>query len=353
MGTATGVAGRPRPPGPAVAVAGSDRRPVSVLVAVTVAIAVVLLLSAAIGEYSIRPADVVRAVLGRRSATGEDHTFIVNALRIPRALVAVGVGCALGLSGVLLQAITRNPLAAPSILGITQGAGLAAVLLVVAAPAGAAVLLPVAAFSGATVAALLVYGLAWRGGASPARLVLIGVAVAALAAALTTVVITFGNIYRVQSALVWLVGSVRARGWPEFWTLLPWLALLFPVTLWSARSLDALGLGDAVARGLGVHVERRRGLLLLVSVALAGAAVSVAGTVGFVGLMAPHLARRLVGPAHGALLPTAALLGGLIVAAADLTGRTVLAPVEVPCGIVTAILGAPYFVYLLYRGGVT
>ena len=174
---------------------------------------------------------------------------------------------------------------------------------------------------------------------------------AAVAGALTTLLVTLGNVYQVQPALVWLVGSVRARGWNDFWALLPWLAVFLPLALLGARALNSLSLGDTVARSLGSRVERERGLLLLTSVALAGAAVATAGTVGFVGLMAPHLARRLVGPTHEALLPTAALLGGLLVSAADLVGRTVLAPVEVPCGIVTAILGAPYFVYLLFRGG--
>lgn len=326
-----------------------ERRVPPVLLGLVAAILMTTVLSAGIGEYAIAPADVLRALLGWESASGEDHTFIVNTLRLPRALVAVGVGIALGASGAILQGLTRNPLAAPSVLGITQGAGLAAAAAAVSLP-DAANLLPAFAFGGAALAALLVYLLAWKGGLSSTRLLLVGVGIAAIAGALTTLVVTFGNVYQVQSALVWLAGSVRARSWPELWTLVPWLAVFLPLALLGTRSLNNLNLGDAVARSLGSRIELERGLLLLVSVALAAAAVATAGTVGFVGLMAPHLARRLVGPAYEGVLPTAALLGGLIVVAADLAGRTVLAPVEIPCGIVTAILGAPYFVYLLYRG---
>lgn len=345
----TGLKERAATPGAAVP---PEREPRTALVitALGVGLVGVLLLSVGLGEYQIAPRDVLSALRLLPGAAGGEDAFIVTALRLPRALVAMAVGVGLGLSGALLQGITRNPLAAPSILGITQGAGLAAVLVVVAAP-GASGWVPPAAFAGAMVAALLVYALAWRGGASPTRLVLVGVGVAALGAALTTVVVTFGNIHQVQAGLVWLVGSVRARGWPELQALLPWLVVFVPVAWWSARSLDALELGDAVARALGVRVELQRAALLLAAVALAGSSVAIAGTVGFVGLMAPHLSRRLVGPGYAALIPTTALLGALLVAAADLVGRTALAPLEIPCGIVTSILGAPYFVYLLYRGG--
>lgn len=328
-----------------------ERRVPPVLLVITGAILATVVLSVGIGEYSITPLDVVRTVLGRESASGEDHDFIVNVLRLPRALVAVAVGVGLGVSGAILQGLTRNPLAAPSVLGITQGAGLVAVLAAVALPGVSSDLLPVFALSGAALAAALVYLLAWSGGVSPSRLLLVGIGVAAVAGALTTLVVTFGNVYQVQPALVWLVGSVRGRGWDELWALLPWLVVFLPLALLGSRALNTLSLGDAVARSLGSRVELERGLLLLTSVALAGAAVAAAGTVGFVGLMAPHLARRLVGPGHEGVLPTAALLGGLIVSAADLVGRTVLAPVEIPAGIVTAILGTPYFIYLLYRGG--
>ncbi len=300
------------------------------------------------GEYPIPPLDVVRALFGVES--GDDaYGFIVNVLRLPRALVAVLVGVALAVSGVVLQGLTRNDLASPDIVGINAGAGLAAVMLIVALPSVSAAYLPPAAFGGALAVALLLYALAWRGRSSPMRLILIGVGLYAVATALTTVAITFGEIEQVSQALVWLTGSVYGRTWEEVFTLLPWLAVFLPLAFLRFRHLNALELGDEVATGLGARVELERGLLVLSSVALAASAVATAGTIAFVGLMAPHIARRLVGPAHGGLLPVAAMTGGALVVLADFAGRTLFAPTEIPCGIVTAVVGVPFFLYLLYR----
>ncbi|BBL80955.1 iron ABC transporter permease [Rubrobacter xylanophilus] len=325
-----------------------DLRAAAVTAGLCAAGLVGVVLHVGLGEYPISPPDVVRALLGL-SAGDENYAFIVNVLRLPRALVAFLVGAALALSGAVLQGLTRNPLAAPEIVGINAGAGLAAVALIVAFPYVPAALVPPAAFVGAVVVAATLYLLAWRGGSSPVRLILIGVGVSAVATAMTTIMITYGEIEQVSQALVWLTGSVYGRSWEELWPLLPWLALFGALALFRARQLNALTLGEEVAAGLGVGVERERGLLLLCSVALAAAAVATAGTVGFVGLMAPHIARRLVGPSHGGLLPAAAASGGVLVVAADLVGRVAFAPLEIPCGIVTSAVGAPFFIYLLYR----
>ena len=307
-----------------------------------------MVLSVGYGEYPIAPSDVVKTVLGLETAEGT-NAFIINTLRLPRSLVAFGVGVGLVVSGTILQGLTRNVLAAPDVVGVNAGAGLAAVALIVALPSVPAALLPLAAFGGALVVAALLYGLAWRGRSSPMRLVLVGVGIGAVATALTTTMIVFGEINDVSKALIWLTGSVYGRTWGHVWSLLPWLAVFAPLAFFSGRHLNALGLGDEVAAGLGVRVEIERGLLLLASVALAGSAVATAGTVGFVGLMAPHIARSLVGPSHGGLLPTAAMTGGALVVLADLVGRAAFAPIEVPCGIVTSVVGAPFFVYLLYK----
>jgi iron complex transport system permease protein len=300
------------------------------------------------GEYPIPPLDVVRALFGVESGDG-NHSFIINVLRLPRALVAVLVGVALAVSGAILQGLTRNDLAAPDIIGINAGAGLAAVTLIVAFPSVSAAYLPPAAFGGALLVALLLYTLAWRGSSSPIRLILIGVGLSAVAMALTTLMITFGDIYQVSQALVWLTGSVYGRSWKEISTLLPWLLVFLPLALVRFRHLNVLSLGDEVAKSLGSRIELERGLLVLCSVALAASAVATAGTIAFVGLMAPHIARRLVGPAHGGLLPVSAMTGGTMVLLADFVGRTIFAPVEIPCGIVTAVVGAPFFLYLLYK----
>ncbi len=300
------------------------------------------------GEYPIAPLDVLRTVLGVRVGDG-NYDFVVNTLRLPRALVAVLVGAALGISGAILQGLTHNALAAPDIVGVNAGAGLAAVTLIVLLPSVPAALLPPVAFVGALVVAVLLYALAWRGNSSPIRLILVGVGLGAVATALTTVMIVFGDIYQVSRALIWLTGSVYGRSWDQLLPLLPWLVVFVPLAFFYSRHLNALNLGDDVAQGLGARVELLRGVLLLTSVALAASAVATAGTIGFVGLMAPHIARALVGPSHGGLLPVSAMTGGALVVLADLLGRALFAPIEIPCGIVTSAIGAPFFLYLLYR----
>jgi iron complex transport system permease protein len=325
-----------------------DQRAVVVFLALAAAAFAGVVANVGHGEYPIPPVDVVKTLMGVHSGDG-NYSFIVNVLRLPRALVAVLVGAALAVSGAVLQGLTRNDLAAPDIVGVNAGAGLVAVSMIVLFPSVPAAYLPPAAFVGAFVVAVLLYVLAWRGSSSPMRLILIGVGISAVATALTTVMITYGDIYQVSQALVWLTGSVYGRSWEQIWPLLPWLLVFMPLAFLRARHLNTLNLGDDVARGLGSRVELERGLLLLASVALAASAVATAGTIGFVGLMSPHIARRLVGPAHGGLLPVAAMTGGAMVVLADLVGRTIFAPTEIPCGIVTSAVGAPFFLYLLYR----
>lgn len=325
-----------------------DRRVPLVLAALAIASLAVLVLSVGYGDYPISPVAVIKTLLGLNT-DNPDHNFVVYTLRLPRVVTAFLVGMASAIAGTILQGLTRNPLAAPEIVGVEAGAGLAAVSLIVVFPAIPISLLPIAAFAGALIAALLVYWLSWNGGSSPIRLILVGVGIGAIAGALTSLMITFGNIYDVSQALVWLAGSVYGRTWEHIQALLPWLIVLMPLSVVLARELNTLNLGDPVARGLGSRVEWQRGLLLLIAVALSGSSVATAGTIGFVGLMAPHLARQLVGTAHEGLIPTSALLGGLIVALADVLGRSLFVPIELPCGVITAAVGAPYFLYLLYR----
>lgn len=321
-------------------------RLLTALAALSLAIVAVVTINLMMGEYPIHPIDVWKTIFG--VGTGE-YDFVVNTLRLPRNLVAVLVGMALGLSGAILQGLSRNPLASPDVVGITGGASLAAVAVIALFPRSPLWALPAAAFGGALVAALLTYLLAWKGGSSPIRLVLVGIGIAAVTSALTTVIMTHAQVLVVSQAMIWMTGSVYARTWSHLIPLLPWLAIFVPLALAAARHLDALQLGDEVARGLGSRVEANRGLLLLTSVALAGAAVATAGAIGFVGLMAPHIARRLVGPTAAGLLPTAGLVGGLLVVFADMLGRTIFAPIEIPAGVITAVVGAPYFIYLLYQ----
>ena len=323
-----------------------DRRVPKVLLGLLLATITAMIWSVGQGEYPVPPLDVMRTVFGLPT-DNPDYGFVVNTLRLPRTLVAWGVGMALAIAGTLTQGITRNPLAAPSIIGINAGASLAAVSLIVAFPAVPISLLPFAAFGGALGVALLIYLIAWKDGSSPVRLILVGIGFSLIAGALTELMITFGNIHDVSQALVWLAGSVYGRSWAQVVSFTPWLVAFGLLALLLSRELNALQLGDDIALSLGSRLEWQRGWLLLCSVALAGSAVATAGSIGFVGLMSPHIARQLVGPAHEGLLPAAALMGGLLVVVADLLGRLLFAPIELPCGIVTAVIGAPYFLYLL------
>ncbi|MBD0335987.1 MAG: iron ABC transporter permease [Cyanobacteria bacterium Co-bin13] len=326
-----------------------DRRTPIVLAALALMALLSLVFNVSQGDYPVPPLEVAKTILGMPGSS--DYAFVVHTLRLPRALVALLVGMGLAVAGAILQGITRNPLAAPEIIGINSGASLVAVAMIVLLPGISTAWLPLAAFAGGLGAAIAIYLLAWNQGSSPIRLILVGIGLTALTTALTNLMVTFGEINAVSQALVWLTGSVYGRSWEHLWPLLSWLLVFLPLTLVLARDLDALHLGDSLAQGLGSRVEWTRSLLLLCAVALAGASVATAGTVGFVGLMAPHLARQLVGPSHAGLLPTAALMGACIVELADLVGRLLFAPIELPCGVITAVVGAPYFLWLLYRSG--
>lgn len=306
-----------------------------------------LLLCLCLGKVWLTPTQVFAALVERQ---GGGLGFIVTQLRLPRALLAALVGSALAVSGLLLQGQVRNPLASPDLLGITSGASAGAVfyLAVLAGSLGPHGL-PLAAMLGAGLAALLVYGLAWNHGASPLRLVLVGVGVSAMLAAVTTFLLVFSPLTTTLSAYVWLTGSVYGASWPEVRALgLWWLALLLPLAA-LARHAVLAQLDDDLARGLGVRLQRQRAALLALAVALAGVAIAWGGAIAFVGLIAPHIARRLLPAGFAAQALMAALVGALLVMLADLLGRTLFLPLDLPAGIFVAALGAPFFLYLLIR----
>jgi iron complex transport system permease protein len=300
------------------------------------------------GEYPIATLEIIKTLFGIDTGN-PDHSFVIYTLRLPRTLLAFIVGIALAISGCIFQGLTRNPLADPSIIGINAGASLFAVGVIVLFPDVPVYVLPIVAFMGAVLTAGLIYSLAWNGGSSPTLLILLGIGFAAISAALTHLMITFGSIYDVSQALVWLAGSVYGRTWEQLFSFLPWVGFGVPIALSLSRHLNVLNLGEDVAKSLGSRVEWQRGILVLIAVALAGSAVATAGTISFVGLIAPHVGRRLIEPNHQNLLPVTALLGGLLVTLADLLGKTLFAPIELPCGVVTAAIGAPFFLYLLIR----
>lgn len=305
----------------------------------------VMLGSLALGKVNLSPATLFDVLSGQAD---QRLVFIVEQLRMPRLALAALVGAALAVSGLILQSIIRNPLASPDLLGITSGASAAAVIyLSFFSAALGAQFLPLAAISGAGLAALAIYLLAWNQGASPLRLVLIGVGVSALLAAVTTFILVFSPLTTTLSAYVWLTGSVYGASWPEPRVLASWLVVVLPLLVLLARQVRVQQLDDDLAQGIGVRVQWLRAGLLLVSVALAGLAVAWGGAIAFVGLIAPHIAKRLVPPGFAGQALMSALMGANLVMLADLAGRTLFLPLDLPAGIFVAVLGTPFFLYLL------
>lgn len=324
-------------------------------VTVTLVGVVLLVLASALnigrGDYPISLLEVLRTLLG---AGDEAQRFIVLDLRLPRTLTGLLVGAALGLSGAITQSIARNPLASPDMLGVTDGASAAAVLAIVigggsGALAGAlgAIGVPLAALIGGLATAALMYGLAYRRGLDSYRLVLVGVGISAAALSLTSWLLVVAKIEQAGEVLVWLRGSLNSRDWGDVVPVGIALLLLVPPALLLTFRLGVLQLDDDAARGLGVSVDRSRGVLLLLAVGLAAVATACAGPVRFVALMVPQISLRLVGSSRPPLV-TSAVYGALLTVAADMLGRTVLGE-EQPVGIVTVVLGAPYLLYLLVR----
>ncbi|MFF9909411.1 iron ABC transporter permease [Streptomyces sp. NPDC013457] len=311
---------------------------VAVLVGVT--IAAVLL-----GDSKLLLGDVMNWAQGR---AGQTISFILDS-RVPRVLAALLAGAALALAGTLVQAVTRNPLAEPATLGVSGGAALGAVLLVTSVPLAGSWSVAGAAFAGAAVSSVVVFGLAARGGFQQNRLVLVGFGVATGTAALISLLIVLTDPFNATKALTWLSGSTYGRTLPDVVPPAAVLAVGFVAAVLRRTELDLLSLDEDTPRLLGLGVERGRLGFLVLSVLLSATAVAAAGTIGFVGLVAPHAARALVGRQHARVVPVAVLLGAVLVCTADLLGRTVIAPAQLGAGLMTAVIGTPYFLYLLVR----
>ncbi|MFF2909052.1 FecCD family ABC transporter permease [Paenibacillus sp. NPDC057934] len=272
---------------------------------------------------------------------------LVLKYRLPRLIIAVLTGINMAVAGAILQSVTRNPLAAPDIVGVTAGGGFGAVVVLLVFPTWSAAGLPIAAFAGAVTAAVIVYLFAYqRGGIRPTRLALTGVSVSLGFHSLITFLIVKYALDSSQ-ALVWLKGSLYARSWQHVEMLWPWTLGGVLLALLSHRQINTLQLDEDTVTGLGLRIQLVRVLLLLTAVGLSASSVAVSGTIGFVGLVIPPLSKWLVGPDSRLYLPVSALLGALLVTLADLLGRVVLPPLEIPAGIFTALIGVPYFIYLL------
>ncbi|SHE89251.1 iron complex transport system permease protein [Seinonella peptonophila] len=311
----------------------------------------IFFISVGTGNASISPIQVIRTLFGNGSAADQ---FILYDLRLPRILVVILAGASLAISGGILQSITRNPLADPGILGINSGAALMVVLILVVSntqPLAFAYYLPIVALIGGLGSAFLIYLLAVKAGegVSPLKMVLIGIGIASAGSGGSYIFASTLHRNQYDFFAKWMAGNIWGDDWPFVWALLPWVLILIPATLWRANKMNILQLHEQVSIGLGLAVERERRILTLFAAALASAAISVTGVISFLGLIAPHIARRLAGPRHQSFLPLTAILGSSILLLADTIGRVAVEPDGIPTGIVLALIGAPYFMYLLRK----
>ncbi|WP_194542661.1 iron ABC transporter permease [Paenibacillus sp. FSL W7-1279] len=320
-------------------------RSVSVIIIFMVLAIAASLFSIATGAVMVPLRDIAAAVL-QHDLPGVNREIIWN-IRLPRTLVAMLVGANLAVSGALLQGIMRNPLADPHIIGVSSGAGLFGIFLLVVMPQYDYLLTP-AAFIGATLAAFIIYLLSWKDGVNPLRIVLAGVAVSAFLGSGISAMLTFYS-DRVQGALLFMVGGLAAKSWPDLSTILPYSLIGLALSMLFSKQMNIMMLGDATARSLGIRVELSRLWITAIATLLAASAVSIAGLLGFVGLIIPHVARLLVGGDYRFLIPSTALLGAAVLTICDTLARIMFSPMELPVGIIMGVLGAPFFLYLLRR----
>jgi len=280
--------------------------------------------------------------------------FVLFSIRLPRIVITLLAGMALALSGSILQGITRNDLADPGIIGINSGAGVAIAVFFLFFPidAGSFIyVIPIVAFIGALITAGLIYVFAYHKdtGLQPVKLVLTGVGFSMALSGIMIVLISSAERTKVDFIAKWLAGNIWGTDWPFVWAILPWLVILIPFTLYRANRLNLLAMNEPVTIGVGVSINKERLILLLVAVALSASAVSVTGGIAFIGLMAPHIAKALVGPRNQLFIPIAILIGGWLLLVADTIGRQIVGPDGIPAGIMVALIGAPYFIYLLLK----
>ena len=298
------------------------------------------LLTLAWGDAGLAPADILAALRGDPVAG-----VVVGTLRGPRVAVAILVGACLAVAGTITQAVMRNPLAEPGLLGINGGAGLGVTILIVHLTGPTGHLMPLAGFAGATLAAAAIYGLAWRQGTSAIRLILVGIGIGALTGAAISFLTAFGDVRDVQRAVGWMAGSLYGADWARFSWLLAWSVPALVATRLLARELDILGFDDDCIQSLGLRLHLMRGILILLCTVLAGASVAAAGPLAFIGLLAPHLARICGDSRHAYRLPMAATWGAILLLAADLGGRLL----NLPAGVLTPLIGVPFIGILLWK----
>lgn len=322
-------------------------RALMIMVVLAAVLIAIMLISLGSGTTPVSIDRVIATVFGH--GTSAEH-FAVMRLRMPRILLGCLVGTGLALAGAILQGMIRNPLASPDVIGVNSGASLMAVVFIALLGDKLSIhYLPLFAFLGALCVVFLMYGLAWKGGVSPFRLILIGFGVSALLGSVQTILMIFGPIWRTSQSYVWLTGSLHATKWYEVHVVSVWMAVLLPLLVGLVMALNLQQVSDDITVGLGGRLQLIRLGLIAMAACLAGISIAFAGGIGFIGLMAPHIARKLVGASNGQLLPCAALIGAILVVFADWIGRTWFAPLDIAAGVFTAMIGAPFFLYLFIR----
>ncbi len=327
------------------------KRSIKLIMFISLLLVLVFIISLNTGRYSIAPLEVWQTLIGNGS---RKQNIVLFDLRLPRMIIAVLIGAGLAISGAILQGISRNGLSDPGILGINAGAGLAVLLFVSLYPATSLAppfLMPFLALVGAGLTALLIYVLSYKKGQgiSPTRLLLTGIAVGAGISALTVILILQLNPRNFEFVVTWQMGSLWGANWKFVLALLPWMVILLPYVYLKSRTMNILSMNEQISGGLGLSINRERLALLAAAVGLAASSVATGGGIGFVGLLGPHIARRMVGPQHQYMLPITALVGALLVLTGDTIGRSIMENTEVPAGVVISLLGGPYFIYLLMR----
>ena len=320
------------------------RHRVWALIGFAILLVISIFVSIGFGAVKIGPIDIVNILINKPA--GMQYQIIYN-VRLPRTIVAGLVGICLALSGAILQGIMRNPLAGPNIIGVSSGAGLVALIILMLYPS-LYYFVPFGAFLGALATTLFIYALAWKDGVLPTRMILAGVAVSSLLGAGINSLLTFYP-DRVTGVIHFLVGGLSAVTWQDVLLILPYALFGVVLLLIVSNKLNILMLGDEVATGLGLSVERTRFLFIALSSLLAGSAVSVVGLLGFVGLIVPHIVRLFVGSDYRYLFPGSILLGAGLLILCDTLARTIFAPIEIPVGIIMSVLGGPFFLHLLRR----
>ena len=318
----------------------------TVMLVLLILLAVLCLLSIAVGSAGYSIPEILDAVF--REEKSPIKTIVVN-LRLPRIILAILIGASLAAAGALLQSVMRNPLADPGTIGVSAGAGTAATTILLLFP-NLTASVPLFAFGGAALACVLIYTMAWKEGVDPTRIILSGVAINSVLGAYNSL-LQLMNSDSLEGVLAFMNGSLSGRSWYQVRLLAVYAAVGLVLAFLCIKSANALQLGDEMAKSLGVKVNGSRVLLSGVAAFLAASTVSVAGMIGFVGLVVPHIARILVGSDYKAMLPTSVVLGAVVLLAADTVGRTIVPGMEIPVGIVMAVCGGPFFLYLLRKKG--